>query len=460
MNGLGAGNGQGPGAGAMAGAGGAASAFPAPAGYTAELSYIHAMVEELSRQLSENKRVLDDVVTGVGRVRSRARTQQLGNEELIEGASEELQGQESNMDATISVLSEALDVAKYARDANAALLGQYANVLGGMLKQFHEYKQKHVADVAAWHRSYRHQLAEARAENSRLRDQIWQMQERAGRANASLRAFRTSYDEDPARWDRRVADKALRQELRFWKRMAMPTVADDDIAYWSDDDDLIDSAEKVRLRELEQKAIEEQQRMLQHQQQQLQQQQQQQQQHLQYQQQQYEQQMGFAAATAISSPLSSSSLTSGSGDIGEGLDDLEIGNDRRRNEPNSELGGGRDDESVNLDDLALAQAAATEVRSGDVRRVGEDGEEDDDDDDDDDSDLDLDDDLDLEADLPSHLPAVPQAPSSAPPPAGISRMGGAPSTEQDDLLSTAHGQGTGEPSDGPSQSGDAPVGGS
>ena len=93
MNGLGAGSTQGSGAGAMAGAGGAAaSGFPAPAGYTAELSYIHAMVEELSRQLSENKRVLDDVVTGVGRVRSRARTQQLGNEELIEGASEELQG--------------------------------------------------------------------------------------------------------------------------------------------------------------------------------------------------------------------------------------------------------------------------------------------------------------------------------------------------------------------------------
>lgn len=92
MNGLVAGNGQGPGAGAMAGAGGAAAGFPAPAGYTAELSYIHAMVEELSRQLSDNKRVLDDVVTGVGRVRSRARTQQIGNEELIEGASEELQG--------------------------------------------------------------------------------------------------------------------------------------------------------------------------------------------------------------------------------------------------------------------------------------------------------------------------------------------------------------------------------
>ncbi len=59
---------------------GAMAGFPAPAGHTAELSYIHAMVEDLSRQLAENKRVLEDVVTGVGRVRVRARAQQMGNE--------------------------------------------------------------------------------------------------------------------------------------------------------------------------------------------------------------------------------------------------------------------------------------------------------------------------------------------------------------------------------------------
>ncbi|ERS97378.1 uncharacterized protein SPSK_02471 [Sporothrix schenckii 1099-18] len=449
MNGLGAGNAQGTGTGALTGAGAAAaSGFPAPAGYTAELSYIHAMVEELSRQLSDNKRVLDDVVTGVGRVRSRARTQQLGNEALIEGASEELQGQESNMDATISVLSEALDAAKYAKDANAALLGQYAHVLAGMLKQFHEYKQKHVSDVAAWHRSYRHQLAEARAENSRLRDQIWQMQERAGRANASLRAFRRSFDEDPARWDRRVTDKALRQELRFWKRMAMPTVADDDLAYWSDDDDLIDPTEKVRLRDIEQKAVEEQQRMLQHQQQQLQHQQHQQQQHqqqqnLHYQQQQYEQQIGFAAATALSSALSPTSLSPGSGDIGEGLDDLDVDTSRHRNETSSDPVDGRDVDGLSLDSMVLSRAATSEAQGGDIRKNGQqsadtDGEEDDDDNDD----LDLDDDLDLETDLPSHLPAVPQAPSSAPTPASISRVGGILAIQRDSPVASAHGQGT------------------
>lgn len=126
-----------------------------------------------------------------------------------------------------------------------------------MLKQFHDYKQKHVTDVAAWHRSYRAQLAEERAENTRLREQIWEMQAHAGKANESLRQFRARYDEDAARWERRVDMKAVRQELRFWKRMAMPDLPDDD-PYWSDDDDLVDSMEKLRLQELERKMAEEQ----------------------------------------------------------------------------------------------------------------------------------------------------------------------------------------------------------
>lgn len=126
-----------------------------------------------------------------------------------------------------------------------------------MLKQFHEYKTKHVTDVVAWHRSYRKQLAEARDENSRLREQIWQMQRHAGKANENLRDFRRKYDEDESRWDRRVDEKAVRQELRFWKRMAMPELEDDD-PYWSDDDDIIDPAEKERLHELDLKAAQEQ----------------------------------------------------------------------------------------------------------------------------------------------------------------------------------------------------------
>ncbi|CAK7271598.1 hypothetical protein SEPCBS57363_004704 [Sporothrix epigloea] len=446
MNGVGVGGTQGPGAGAMIGPGGAAaSGFPTPAGYTAELSYIHTMVEELSRQLADNKRVLDNVVTGVGRVRNRARTLQLGNEELIEGASEDLQGQEANMDATISMLSEALDNAKHAKEANAALLGQYAQVLAGMLKQFHEYKQKHVADVSAWHHSYRHQLAEARAENSRLRDQIWQMQERAGRANASLRTFRANYDKDPARWDRRVAEKALRQELRFWKRMAMPSVADDDMAYWSDDDDLVDPAEKLRLDELDRKANEDQQRMLQLQQQRLQQQQQQ----LQYQQQQYEQHLGFADNTAMSS--ASQLLASSSGDIGDALEALDDG----RLDRNEYDDGGIESstiDSVSLGDAHPAAAALIESDSGAIGsryetgrpalpgpgggvsaeegREEEDGENGEDEVDGDNDETDLDDNADPEEELPTQLPAVPQAPLLVPPPANGSRIDSSPPAER------------------------------
>jgi hypothetical protein len=165
--------------------------------------------------------------------------------------------QEANLDTLISILSEALEKAKYSRDANAALLTQYASALASMLRQFHDYKARHVSDVSAWHRSYRAQLAEARAENSRLREQVWEMQARAGHANELLRRFRARYDDDAARWDRRVEARAVRQELRFWKRLALPHLPDDD-PYWSDDDDLVDPAEKKRLEEMQRLAAEQQ----------------------------------------------------------------------------------------------------------------------------------------------------------------------------------------------------------
>jgi hypothetical protein len=166
-------------------------------------------------------------------------------------------GQEQNLDTIISLLSGSLEKAKHSRDANAQLLSQYAQSLALMLKQFHDYKAKHVADVSAWHRSYRSQLDEARRENSKLREQIWEMHAHAGAANESLKTFRRKYNEDEDRWRRRVDDVARRQELRFWKRMAMPELEDDD-AFWSGDDDLIDGAEKARLREMELRALQEQ----------------------------------------------------------------------------------------------------------------------------------------------------------------------------------------------------------
>lgn len=66
--------------------------LPTPAGHQAELNYIYNMVEELSRQLAENQRILEEVVAGVGRVRSRAKAQSLGNEELINAAADEING--------------------------------------------------------------------------------------------------------------------------------------------------------------------------------------------------------------------------------------------------------------------------------------------------------------------------------------------------------------------------------
>ncbi|EHK24138.1 uncharacterized protein TRIVIDRAFT_45415 [Trichoderma virens Gv29-8] len=236
---------------------GAVMPAPTPAGHQAELNYIYGMVEELSRQLADNRRVTEDIVSGLGRVRNKAKAQGLANGDVISSAADDINAQESNLDSIISELSESFDRAKHSRDANAALLTQYANALSLMLKQFHDYKSKHVADVAAWHRSYRAQLDEARRENSRLREQIWEMQTHAARANESLRKFRRKYDEDEERFAKRVDDTALRQELRFWKRMAMPELEDDD-PYWSGDDDIIDEAEKERLRELELRAAQEQ----------------------------------------------------------------------------------------------------------------------------------------------------------------------------------------------------------
>jgi len=248
-----------------------------PAGQQSELNYIYGLVEELSRQLTENRRATEEIVAGLGRVRSRARLQGMSNDELLSVAAENINcrphlktprrslsncdpcpAQEQNLDQLISLLSESLEKAKYSRDANAQLLAQYAAAFASMLKQFHEYKVKHVSDVASWHRSYRSQLDEARQENSRLREQIWEMQDRAGKANELLRDFRRKYDEDKERWDKRVDERAARQELRFWKRLAMPDLPDDD-PYWSDDDDLIDPAETARLKELERKIAQQQQ---------------------------------------------------------------------------------------------------------------------------------------------------------------------------------------------------------
>ncbi|KAI8624968.1 hypothetical protein F5Y19DRAFT_279213 [Xylariaceae sp. FL1651] len=244
---------QGNGAAAAAGA---IAVGPTPAGHQAELNIIYGMVEELSRQLAENRRVTEDIVSGLGRVRNRAHERGLGNEELLGEAADELFAQEPNLEAMLSILTESLDRAKQSRDANFTLLATYAKVFESIINQFHAYKQKHVADVAAWHHSYRAQLAEARAENCRLREQMWEMQEHASHANDLLRDFRKKFDENESRWDKRVREKARKQELRFWKRMAMPEVDENEEGFWSDDDDIVDPEEKKRLKRVEREVAE------------------------------------------------------------------------------------------------------------------------------------------------------------------------------------------------------------
>lgn len=71
---------------------GAVVGLPTPAGHQAELHYIYQMVEELSKQLAANQRALEEVVAGVGRVRNRARTQSLGNEDIILANADEIRG--------------------------------------------------------------------------------------------------------------------------------------------------------------------------------------------------------------------------------------------------------------------------------------------------------------------------------------------------------------------------------
>jgi hypothetical protein len=73
-------------------AAGAMAVGPTPAGHQAELNIIYSMVEDLSRQLSDNRHVTEQIVSGLGRVRNRARERGLGNEDLLGEAADELFG--------------------------------------------------------------------------------------------------------------------------------------------------------------------------------------------------------------------------------------------------------------------------------------------------------------------------------------------------------------------------------
>ena len=73
-------------------AGGAMPVGPTPAGHQAELNLIYGMVDELSRQLSENRRATEDIVSSLGRLRNRARDRGLSNDDILSEAAEEIFG--------------------------------------------------------------------------------------------------------------------------------------------------------------------------------------------------------------------------------------------------------------------------------------------------------------------------------------------------------------------------------
>ncbi|RQM05682.1 hypothetical protein DH86_00004099, partial [Scytalidium sp. 3C] len=202
--------------------------FPTPAGHQADLNFVMSMVEELSRTLEHNRRLTQNIVEGVGRVRERAKDTHLTNDELIASVAAELNEGSQNLEKENAELRDALDKAEYGKQENWKLVVHSANVLSSVLEQMHEFKAKHESDTLAWHKNYRKQLSDEREINLELRNQINDMKASAGRANEWLRKARRSMDEDPNYEKLRIENIALRQERRFWKRKALPMIPDDD----------------------------------------------------------------------------------------------------------------------------------------------------------------------------------------------------------------------------------------
>ena len=230
--------------------------YPTPAGHQQDLNYIMSMVEELSGVLRKNQDLTSGLVEKVGSVREMAARKGMTNDQIVDAVAAELNCklQESlfsrnnlthviadsrNLEMEISVLRKALDKAEYDKAENWKLACHGANILADLTEKMHRFRERTDADILAWHKNYRQQLATEREENLNLRNQINDMRAAACRANGHLRDMRR-YIDDHDEWNElRVANIALRQEKRFWKRMAMPLLADDDSEF-SDDDDLID----------------------------------------------------------------------------------------------------------------------------------------------------------------------------------------------------------------------------
>lgn len=64
--------------------------YPTPAGHQSDLNYVMSMVDELSQVLRQNQALTGNIVDKMGKVRERASTMNLSNDELIQVVSNEL----------------------------------------------------------------------------------------------------------------------------------------------------------------------------------------------------------------------------------------------------------------------------------------------------------------------------------------------------------------------------------
>ncbi|TVY92205.1 hypothetical protein LAWI1_G002144 [Lachnellula willkommii] len=228
------------------GPGAAMIGYPTPVGHQSDLNYVMSMVDELSGVLRMNQQLTANVVDKMGRVREKAKNLNLNNDELIGAAAGELGDESQNLDRELSELRKALEDSEYDKRENFKLAVHGAEILSDIAEKVHKFKACHEADTLAWHKNYRKQLADEREENLRLRNEMNDLKAAASRANEHLRDMRRYITDNDERHNLRVENHRLRTEKRFWKRLALPLIPDDD-SEWSDDDDLIDPEEKKRL---------------------------------------------------------------------------------------------------------------------------------------------------------------------------------------------------------------------
>jgi hypothetical protein len=74
------------------GMGGGMVGYPTPAGHQSDLNYVMSMVEELSAVLRQNQQLTANVVEKMGKVREKASTMNLTNDELVAVVAAELNG--------------------------------------------------------------------------------------------------------------------------------------------------------------------------------------------------------------------------------------------------------------------------------------------------------------------------------------------------------------------------------